>query len=129
MFLYGFLISRCPFCEPSAIKKDSEKLSCCFGSRGLFLSGLDFFSFCVKLCEFSGFVTYCDLSVRVFMNPDPCFDVMMSVAIGWDLQSAVFLANGVVSRDDPFLLYAEDVFIIPCITSPSPDGLIANILL
>ena len=53
------------------------------------------------------------------MTPDPCFDVMVSVAIRRDLQGAVFVANGVVPCDNPFLLHAEDVFIIPCIRNES----------
>ena len=53
------------------------------------------------------------------MTPDPCFDVMVSVAIRRDLQGAVFVANGVVPCDNPFLLHAEDLFMIPCIRNES----------
>ena len=92
-------------CEPEAIKKACRNLACCCVSRGLFLGGLDVFSFCVKLGEFSGPVTYCDLSAWIVMTPDPRLDVMVSMVIRWDLSTS--------QNPDPRRLVCQTIFCDP----------------
>ena len=74
-------------------------------SRGLFLGGSDVFSFCVKLGEFSGAVTYCDLSAQIFMTPDPRLDVTVSMIIHWNLRTS--------KNPDPRRLVCQTVFCDP----------------
>ena len=48
-------------------------------------------------------------AIRVFVDPDARLDVVMAVAILWNLQHPVAIAHGIVIADDAILVDAEDV--------------------
>ena len=48
-------------------------------------------------------------AIRVFVDPDARLDVVMAVAILWNLQHPVAIAHGIVIADDAILVTAEDV--------------------
>jgi hypothetical protein len=48
-------------------------------------------------------------AIRIGVNPHRRLDVVVTVAVGRDLQGAVLVAHGVVVADLAFLLNAEDV--------------------
>ena len=49
------------------------------------------------------------MAVGIFMHPHARLDVVMAVAVGWDLQAQALVAHGVVIADDALLLNAQDV--------------------
>ncbi len=48
-------------------------------------------------------------AVGVFVDPDPCLDVVAAMAVGRDRQHQAFVAHGIVVGDGALLLHAEDV--------------------
>ena len=48
-------------------------------------------------------------AIRVLVNSHCRLDVVVTVAVGGDLQDAVLIAHRIVVADDPLLLNAEDI--------------------
>ncbi|MGZ9142830.1 MAG: hypothetical protein ACXW4O_10885, partial [Candidatus Binatia bacterium] len=48
-------------------------------------------------------------AIWVLVNPHRHLDVVVTVAVGGDLQDAVEVPDGIIVADDPFFLNTEDV--------------------
>ena len=90
--------------EPKASKAFTSGSAGRSGSRSLFFVILNPLSIGIIEREFSGAMKHRQLAIWVFMDTDTRFDVVISVAIRWDLQAAIFIAHSVVFSLSVFLL-------------------------
>ena len=58
-------------------------------------------------------------AIRVFVDPDARLDVVMAVAILWNLQRPVAIAHGIVIADDAILVDAEESYVRKLVTELS----------
>ena len=79
------------------------------GSRGLPGWGFDGLAVGGVAGEASRPVEEGECAVGILVHPDPCLDVVVSMAVGWDLQGQPAIAHGVVVADDTVCVDAEDV--------------------